>query len=98
MQKRRYELVVIIKPLLPDNVRLGVESKIVEILETNEGKVTNIDVWGRRQLAYSIKGHKEGYYVIYQFDNTPDIIKKIIEKSLKANSHILRFLLIKQSE
>ncbi len=96
MQKQKYELMVIIKPLLPDNVRLGVESKIVEILEKNDGKVSNIDVWGRRSLAYKIKGYSEGYYIVYQFENYPAIIKSSVEKSLRSNPDILRFLIIKQ--
>ncbi|GIW57539.1 MAG: 30S ribosomal protein S6 [Candidatus Dojkabacteria bacterium] len=98
MQKHKYELMVIIKPLLPDNVRLGVESKIVEILEKNDGRVHNIDVWGRRHLAYKIKGYNEGYYIVYEFENYPAIIKSTIEKSLRSNSDILRFLLIKQEK
>lgn len=84
---------VIIKPLLPDNVRMGLESKIIETLETEEGKVTKTDVWGRKHLAYPIEKYQEGYYIVYEFENFGSEIKRI-EKALKANKDILRFLLV----
>jgi small subunit ribosomal protein S6 len=92
-EKNRYELMVIIKPLLPENVRMGVESKIIETLESGEGKVLKTDVWGKRHLAYRMKKHTEGYYTVYEFETTPSEIANI-ETVLKLNKDILRFLLI----
>jgi small subunit ribosomal protein S6 len=98
MQKRnKYELMVIIKPLLPENVRMGIESKIIEILEKGEGKVEKTDVWGKKHFAYPINKHLEGYYIVYEFENDSSEIK-LIEKSLKSNKEILRFLLINKAE
>lgn len=93
--KKKYELMVIIKPLLPENVRMGVESKIIESLESVDGKVEKTDVWGKKHLAYPIQNHVEGYYIVYEFENIPDSIKPI-EKALKSNKDILRFLLVKK--
>lgn len=84
---------VIVKPLLPDNVRMGVESKIIETLEAEDGKVTKTDVWGKKHFSYPIKKHVEGYYIVYEFENTTDQIKNI-EKNLKSNKEVLRYLLI----
>jgi small subunit ribosomal protein S6 len=91
-EKNKYELMVIIKPLLPENVRMGVESKIIETLEASEGKVLKTDVWGKRHLAYRMKKHTEGYYIVYEFETTPAEIANI-EKALKLNKDILRYLL-----
>ncbi len=89
----KYELMVIIKPLLPENVRMGVESKIIETLETADGKVTKTDVWGKRHLAYRMKKHTEGFYIVYEFE-TRSVDIANIEKILKLNKDILRYLLI----
>lgn len=97
MRKRKYELMVIIKPLLPENVRIGVESKIIESLESGEGRLEKTDVWGRRRLAYPINKYSEGYYIVYEFENTSNNIKSI-EKSLKSNKDILGFLLINKEK
>jgi small subunit ribosomal protein S6 len=93
-KKNKYELMVIIKPLLPDNVKMGLETKIIETLEVGEGKVTKTDVWGKKFLAYRIKSYSEGYYIVYEFETTSEYIPHI-EKSLKSNKDIIRFLLIK---
>jgi small subunit ribosomal protein S6 len=93
IEKNKYELMVIIKPLLPENVRMGVESKIIETLETAEGKVTKTDVWGKRHLAYRMQKHTEGFFVVYNFETAPADLANI-EKVLKLNKDILRYLLI----
>jgi small subunit ribosomal protein S6 len=92
-KQNKYELMVIIKPMLPENVRMGVESKIIETLEMNDGKVVKSDVWGKRHLAYKIGTHAEGYYAIYEFETAPEELKNI-EKSLKMNKEMLRYLLV----
>lgn len=93
-EKNQYELMVLIKPTLPDNVRMGLESKIIEILESGDGKVTKTDVWGKKHLAYPLEKLNEGYYIVYEFENNSSEVKAI-EKALKGNKDIIRFLLIK---
>ncbi len=95
--KNTYELMVIIKPSLPENVRMGVETKIIEILENGDGKVSKTDSWGKKHLAYPINKQNEGYYIVYNFETISDEIKAI-EKALKSNKDILRFLLVKADE
>jgi small subunit ribosomal protein S6 len=95
-EKNKYELMVILKPMLPENVRMGVESKIAEALESGDGKVEKTDVWGKKHLAYKVKKHAEGYYIVYNFTTSAADIKGI-EKSLKSNKDILRYLLINKS-
>jgi small subunit ribosomal protein S6 len=74
---------------------MGLESKIIETLETEEGKVTKTDVWGRKHFAYPIQKYQEGYYIVYEFENFSSETKRI-EKTLKSNKDILRFLLIRK--
>lgn len=88
---------VIVKPMLPENVRMGVESKITEVLEASDGKVLNIDAWGKKHLAFRMKGHNEGYYIIYTFQTTAAEIHAI-EKALKLNKEIIRYLLINKDK
>jgi len=92
-EKNKYELMVILKPMLPENVRMGVESKIIETLESADGKVEKIDVWGKKHLAYKVKKHSEGYYIVYDFKTTSNEIGNI-DKALKLNKDVLRYLLI----
>lgn len=91
--KKEYELMVIIKPMLPENVRMGVESRITEILEEEDGSVQKVDSWGKKHLAYNIDKHAEGYYIVYKFDSNPDKIISL-DKKLGSNKEILRYLIV----
>jgi ribosomal protein S6 len=58
-EKNKYELMVMLKAQLPENVRMGVESKIIETLESKDGKVVKTEVWGKKHLAYTLKLNKD---------------------------------------
>jgi small subunit ribosomal protein S6 len=87
----RYELMIILKPLLPEDVK----SKLVHSVETNikelGGKVLQTDIWGKRHLAYPINKHEEGYYMIYQIELPRSNVRDFDEK-LSLTNGVLRFL------
>ena len=91
---KNYEMMVILKPLLPDDVRKKVHKSIVELVKELGGDVMDVDAWGKRYLAYNIKGHNEGYYIVYIFSLESSNLKEM-KRKLNLNSEILRFLIIK---
>ena len=88
-----YELMIALKPLLPDEVRKDVHKNFVDLVETKGGEVLDVDVWGKRYLAYKIAGHNEGYYILYNFEITPNHIEEI-KRLLQLKQEILRFMII----
>ncbi len=88
-----YELMVALKPLLPDDVRKSLHKDIVDQVENNGGKVLDVDVWGKRYLAYDIKGHNEGYYVVYSFKVATSEIAEM-KRKLGLRTEILRFMIV----
>jgi small subunit ribosomal protein S6 len=63
-------------------------------VKSGSGEVTSVDVWGRRTLAYPIKNHREGIYVLLQAKITPSAIIEL-ERNLKLSEEIIRYLLVK---
>jgi small subunit ribosomal protein S6 len=51
--------------------------------------VTNIEVMGRRRLAYDIKKKSEGTYVVVNLDAEPDTVKEF-NRRLTIDELILR--------
>lgn len=90
---KKYELMVILKPLLPEDIRFGIQKKLEKLVKTSGGEVTKLDAWGKRHLAYPIKKHDEGYYLVYQLTLDPEFSDKF-QGELKLMNDILRFLLI----
>ncbi len=91
---QRYELMVILKVMLPDETREAAQSKIINMVKDLGGKVTNTDVWGKRHLAYQINGLDEGYYIVFNCELPTDKAKALNDK-LQLDRDILRFMLTK---
>ena len=89
-----YELMVIFKPLLPDDVRKGSHKALLQLVKKHKGEVTNADVWGKRYLSFPIQGHDEGYYIVYDLDIPGSEVIEI-QKGIKEIPEVIRFLLTK---
>jgi small subunit ribosomal protein S6 len=57
------------------------------------GQVTAVDHWGRRQLAYPIDDHHNGYYVVTHFSTEASRLPEF-ERLLKLDEDLLRYLIV----
>ena len=92
-----YEMMVILKPLFPDDVRKAVHKSLVDLCKDLGGEVTDADVWGKRYLAYKIRSHDEGYYIVYTLELPADQLKEF-RRLVDLKQEILRYLLVKVEE
>lgn len=77
------------------------EPKITEKVERfhglltgeNGGTVEAVDHWGKRQLAYAIEGHENGYYVVTHFTAESAALPEY-ERILKLDEELLRYLIV----
>ena len=93
MKKQTYESAVLINAALDDEQIDQILSKIKDNITNNGGEVLEIDNWGRKRLAYTVKKNKIGYYAIYRFIAQPSIVAKL-ERLYTLDESILRFLTI----
>ncbi len=89
---KHYEMMVALKPLLPDDVRKALHKEMSDFIKAAQGNVTDVDVWGKRYLAYKISGHDEGYYIVYNFHMAADAVGEL-KRKLGLKSEILRFMI-----
>lgn len=54
-----YETILILDPALNEEEIKGIENRIKEIIEKENGKLEEVDHWGKRRLAYPVKKKKE---------------------------------------
>lgn len=91
---RDYELVVIFKPeITEENLPTTIEG-ISKFIADKGGTVTQVNQWGRRKLAYLIKGALEGSYVLTHFKAEPKLISAL-ETNLKLSEAVLRHLVVR---
>lgn len=91
---RDYELAIIVSPNIETEGVTAVVEKVSELIGVINGKVTSVDVWGRRALAYAIDNHREGTYVLLQANMPPAGLTEL-ERNLKLSEEIIRYLLVK---
>jgi len=91
---KNYELVVIFDPSLEEEAIDKELSKITSLIEKEKCKVSDIDKWGVRKLAYPIKKQENGYYIIVYFKGESAVISEL-DRVNKINDKILRHLVVK---
>ena len=64
------------------------------IIEGEQGKVEKQEYWGLRSLAYRIKKNRKGHYVLLNI-NAPGNAIQELERQLKINEDVLRFITVK---
>jgi small subunit ribosomal protein S6 len=89
---RKYELVCVIQPDLDENAFNGVIEKVKGWVSESGGSVDKVDVWGRRKLAYLIKKHREGQFVLLNVTLNPSAASGL-ERNLRYQEPILRHML-----
>ena len=97
MSKHVYESAILINAALDDEAIKNLVDRIKETISTNGGEILEIEDWGRKRLAYQVKKSKIGYYVIFRFNSSPDLIPKL-ERYYQLDESILRYLTITLSK
>lgn len=97
---RNYEIMFIVKPTLGEDEIKGVANTFKKTLEANGAKVTDVEEWGQKSLAYDIKKgsetFKSGYYYVYQVEANDDKAIKEFDRLALISSDMIRHLIIKK--
>ncbi len=94
MKTQVYESAVLINASLEDDQIGNVTNRIKETITSNGGEVQEIEDWGRKRLAYMVKKSKIGYYIIFQYNSSPDLVLKL-ERFFQLDESVLRYLTVK---
>ncbi|MWB97430.1 30S ribosomal protein S6 [Agromyces seonyuensis] len=63
----QYELMVILDPEIDERTVAPSLDKFLNVIRNDGGTVDNVDIWGRRRLAYEINKKAEGIYAVVDF-------------------------------
>ena len=94
---REYELVYIVAPTATDEDVEALQSQVAELAKEFGGTVGNIDIWGRRKLAYQIGPFSEGIYVVQLLDGPGEMIGEL-GRRLRVRDQVLRHLIVRVDE
>jgi small subunit ribosomal protein S6 len=91
---RRYELMLVIRPDVPDDRSQTLIDRITRQIVAGGGQIVKVAPWGRRRLAYPIEHHREGSYHIILFEGPAPVVAEL-ERGLLITEEVLRHLLVR---
>ncbi|MBQ2892863.1 MAG: 30S ribosomal protein S6 [Oscillospiraceae bacterium] len=86
----KYEVLYIIDAELGEEGISALVEKFKAMVEA-EGTLLNIDLWGKRRLAYLVNDKPEGYYVLMNFESKPEFPAEM-ERVMKITEGVMRCL------
>lgn len=92
---KKYELALVLSAKIEDEERAAMLEKVQAMVTTAGATITNIDEWGKKQLAYEIQKMREAYYYFIQFEGEATVPAEL-EERLRIEESVLRFLCVKQ--
>jgi small subunit ribosomal protein S6 len=88
---------VILEPSLDERTVAPTLDKFLKVVTTDGGTVENVDVWGRRRLAYEVNKNAEGIYAVVNLTAEPKTVLEL-DRQLGLNEQILRTKVIRPSK
>ncbi len=92
---RKYEIMIIVDPEIDERQVAASLERYLKVVTAAKGTIDNVDVWGRRRLAYDIKKRSEGIYVVVDFTSDSATAKEM-DRQLGLSESILRTKLLRQ--
>jgi small subunit ribosomal protein S6 len=87
---RRYEVVFIFDAALEE---AAVNEHLQRFSALLGGTQPGVTHWGKRTLAYPIKRHATGYYVVIHFEAEPTVLPEF-ERAIKLDEAVVRHLTV----
>lgn len=69
-------------------------AQATEIIEANNGKVTKIETWGLKSLAYKIARNRKAHFVLLNIDAPGSVVAEL-ERQTRINEDIIRYMTVR---
>ena len=91
---RPYEVMVILDPETDERSVQPTLEQYLTVITKGGGTVDNLDIWGRRRLAYEIQKKSEGIYAVITLTAEPADVKEM-DRQFRINESIMRTKVIR---
>lgn len=91
-----YETLFVIKPTLTEEEIAAQITKVKDVLAKEGAEIVGTDDMGMRKLAYPVQKNDRGYYTVLFYKAEGSVISEL-ERNLKINEDVIKFLTVKYS-
>jgi small subunit ribosomal protein S6 len=93
----QYELMVILDPEIDERTVAPSLDKFLNVIRNDGGTIDNVDIWGRRRLAYEINKKTEGIYAVVQLTAKAESTKEL-DRQLSLSEAVMRTKVLRAEE
>jgi small subunit ribosomal protein S6 len=97
VSQRVYEILFIADPNLGEPEVDALTAHVQAYVEKEGGKIDKIEKWGKKRLAYLVKRHREGSYVLLVAAGGPDMMKEV-ERRIRVLDGVIKFMTVRVDE
>ncbi len=90
---REYETIYIMRPEVAKDASEKVAQRVEEVIGREGGKLTQVETWGRRQLAYPIGKIRRGVYVYTKYLGGGAVVNEI-ERNLRMLDDVIKYMTV----
>ncbi len=87
---REYETIYILRPDIDADNAEKIGTRVSEAVDREKGRLTKVELWGRRRLAYDIAKHRRGVYVYLKYLGTGAVVNEV-ERNLRLSDGVLKY-------
>ncbi|MGK4002302.1 30S ribosomal protein S6 [Sorangium sp. So ce1036] len=87
---REYETIYILRPDIDADGAERIGTRIAEVVGREAGRLTKVETWGRRRLAYDISKHRRGVYVYLKYLGGGKVVSEV-ERNLRLFDGVLKY-------
>ena len=93
----QYELMVILDPEIDERTVAPSLDKFLNVIRADGGTIDNVDIWGRRRLAYEINKKSEGIYAVVNFTANSSATVEL-DRQLSLSEAVMRTKVLRAEE
>lgn len=94
---RKYETLMIFSADLGTEGTEALVQKVREYVTQDGGRILKTERWGTRDLAFELKGHRRGYYLLLEYAGVPKVATEF-DRKLNLIDSIVKFQSVKLAE
>lgn len=94
---KAYEVMLLIDPSLDEEAHAAVVAKATGVITSQGGVVDSADDWGKRRLAYEIKGLTDGAYTVVHFHASAEAVAEL-DRVLHITDPVVRFMIVRRDD
>jgi len=91
---REYETIFILRPTATKESSESISTRLTDVITREGGKLTRVENWGRRRLAYPVAKQKRGVYVYFKYAGKGGLVAEV-ERNLRMLDDVVKYQTVK---